>query len=58
MSVCGAGGWEASQGLLKAVWSTSSLLWGPGPEKDPHSGPPARSLEGTGTQMPSSRGVQ
>lgn len=58
MIVCGAGGRDASQGLLKAVWRTSSLPWDRRPEKDPHSGPPVRSLDGTGIQIPSFRSVQ
>ena len=52
MSVPAAGGWEASLGLLRAVWRTSSLLWGRGPEKDPHRGPPVHSLEGSDIQIP------
>jgi hypothetical protein len=52
MSVCRAGGWEASQGLFKAVWRTSRLAPGPRPEQDPHSGPPVHSVEGTGIQIP------
>ena len=57
MSVCGAGGWQAFQGLLKAIWRTRSLPWGREPQKDPHSGPPVHSLEGSGIQIPPSFGA-
>lgn len=33
MSVCGAGEWGASQGLLRAVWPTSSLAGAGGPKR-------------------------
>ena len=54
MSFPAAGGWEASLGLLRALWRTSSLPCGPGPEKDPHSGPPVHCLEGSDIQIPPS----